>query len=118
MVRVGALLKKNTAISRVLLETAKPGSPAESFLLDNRVLQTAPQLDAAKLQQIAADFPALGPIEIEIADDGFNVICLQEEMQAGEGWGAAAGTPNALAAPGAQNVTRTAANVESSVDVN
>src|SRR5689334_19462025 len=84
MVRIGALLKKGVAISPVLLEGARPGSPLEEALLAPALLEQAATLSAetiAKALPASASLPAL---TITNADDGVRVLCLQEELDADE----------------------------------
>ncbi|HYG77687.1 MAG TPA: hypothetical protein VEK08_21960 [Planctomycetota bacterium] len=90
LIRVGALLKKKVAISLTVLETAKPGTPAETLLLNGQLLTGSDTLDTAALQQlVAAQADAKDMLlAISSADDGFRVVCFQEELDAGEGWGA------------------------------
>jgi hypothetical protein len=97
--RIGALLKKNTAISLAVLESARPGSPLETLLLTPAVLESAGTLESATLAKLATEQPAgtapvpvLGTLTL---DDGFHVLCLQDEVDAGDGWGEAAAAPAA-----------------------
>jgi len=97
MVRVGALLKKNVALSKVLLESAKPGTETEQFLLAPALLDKAAALDDATLAQILAAFPTTAALQLRvaIATDNFRVLCLGEEMDAGD-WGTADPAPEAV----------------------
>jgi hypothetical protein len=112
LVRIGALLKKNIAISRTLLESAPPGSPMEGLLLEPALLAKAAELDAATLNHFAqlreetkGAQLALGPVV-----ENMRAICLQEELDAGEGWGAGAAaeaTPSTALAPVQTTLART-----------
>ena len=95
--RIGALLKKNTAISLAVLESARPGTALETLLLHPAVLESAATLDGPALATLAAEqpgapapVPQLGTLAL---DDGFRVLCLQDEVDAGDGWGDAASAP-------------------------
>jgi hypothetical protein len=85
IVRIGALLKKNLAVTPAVLEAAVPGSALESALLAPALLERGGVLDSQALAQLFAHAgsPALAVTE---ADDGMRVLCLQEELDAGEGW--------------------------------
>lgn len=105
MVRVGALLKKNVALSRLLLESAKPASETELFLLAPALLDKAATLDDATLAEILTAFPATAALQLRVgtASDKFHVLCLSEELDAGD-WGtpepdAASSFPSTLLAP-------------------
>jgi hypothetical protein len=95
LVRVGALLKKNLAVSRLLLEAALPGSPVETLLLDASLLETGGKTDALLLASLVSKSSVrnLGPLTIIDAPDGMRVLCLQEEIDAGDDWGSSAQTP-------------------------
>ncbi|HYF52453.1 MAG TPA: hypothetical protein VEJ63_23805 [Planctomycetota bacterium] len=88
MVRIGALLKKGVAISPVILETAKPGSPVEEALLSPALLENATDLKADALGGV---LPNAAAWTLALADDGVRVLCLQEELDADE-WSAPAPT--------------------------
>jgi len=88
LIRVGALLKRQIAISITVLESAKPNTPAESLLLDGKILSDA-ALDAELLQHLRAARPEAKDLSLTLApsEENFRVICFQEELDAGEGWG-------------------------------
>src|SRR5579864_805665 len=87
-IRVGALLKKNATISASVLELAKPGSSLESLLLEPAILEQAGTLETAALKALIAQLKdsTLNDLAAAPAGDGVRVICLQEELDAGEGW--------------------------------
>jgi len=91
LVRIGALLKKNIAISKTLLEYAPPGSPMEGLLLEPELLAKAAVLDETILNHYAQlrDETKNTQLALGAAVDNMRAICLQEELDAGEGWGAA-----------------------------
>lgn len=91
LVRLGALLKKGLAATVPVLESAPPGSALEGLLLDPAILERAAALDTDGLRQLAQARPevAANLLGITTADDGARVLCLQEELDAAEGWGAA-----------------------------
>lgn len=92
MVRVGALLKQGVEITAALLETARPASALEALLLDPAVLDQARELDEELLKRLAAPHFQAGaasqwevPI-VAVTPDGPRVICLREELEAGDAW--------------------------------
>ena len=87
IVRVGALLKKNATVSVALLELARPGSVLELLLLNPSILERGKELDTDTLKHLAEDQASLNmQLAVTAASDGVSVICLQEELDAGEGW--------------------------------
>ena len=97
LVRLGALLKKGLAVSPAVLESALPGSALERLLLDAVLLERAAALGTDGLRQLAQDRPDPAGVllSIEAAPDGVRVLCLQEELEAAEGWGTAPETADA-----------------------
>lgn len=90
LVRVGALLKHGVEITPAILEAAKPGSPHENLLLDQSLLEKAAALDEATLGQLVTTHLKADPASYDAPalhlDNGRRVICLREEIEAGEGW--------------------------------
>ncbi len=109
--RIGALLKKNTAISVAVLESARPATALETLLLSPALLEHGGTLTTEALLKFSGEHAdgtlQIPPLAIQNADDDFHVICLQDELDAADGWGeavaAAAATP-----PEAQNTARVA----------
>lgn len=100
MVRLGALLKKGVALTPALLESARPGSALETFLLDSEVLAQAAVLDEAALDKLlkAHKKDGIEPLALVNAEDGVRVLCFEEEQDADGGW--TSGEPQAPAASG------------------
>ena len=94
--RIGALLKKNTAISLAVLESARPATPLEKLLLLPGLLERGNATDGAALARLAEESgsaAAIPKLAAQDADDGFRVICLEDEAEAADGWGDAAASP-------------------------
>jgi hypothetical protein len=99
MVRIGALLKKKLAVSPLVLEGARPGTPVETFLLDAALLEQSASLTAKSLQALSAKTPGVNAaFALTTADDGMNVLCLQDELEAGD-WAVSTATPPTASAP-------------------
>jgi len=91
LVRIGSLLKKGLAVTVPVLESAAAGSALESFLLTPAILERAATLDANALRELSLAQPGVADMQLSIAaaDDGVRVLCLQEELDVGDAWGAA-----------------------------
>ncbi len=99
LVRIGALLNNGVEISHAVLETARPGTPMEALLLDPGLLERSASLDDGRLLPLVGkhfgpsvleyDRPAVAQVE------GVRVLCLREELEAGEAWGAPLPAPPA-----------------------
>src|SRR4051794_17901054 len=95
LVRIGALLKKKVAVSLPVLESARPNTPGETLLLDSKILEVGSALDAELLKNIAASRPETKELHCSIAaaEDGYAVICLEEELDSVDGWGSPVVSP-------------------------
>jgi len=84
-VRIGALLAKGVEVTATLIEIAGPGSVLEKLLLHPQMLASAERLDAAMLQDLAAETGAdTEGAFVVIESDGKRVIALEEEILAAE----------------------------------
>jgi len=90
-VRVGALLRRRVEVTPAVLEMAKPGTSHEALLLDPLLLEKAEALDEAAVLALARRHLAANPhdaeaLTVHAADEGARVLCLREEVEAGEAW--------------------------------
>jgi len=85
LARIGALLKKNLALSLAALESAKPGTPLEALFLRPEVLQEAAALSTESINKLAKDAGVVVALSV-VENAGQRVLCLQEELEAAESW--------------------------------
>lgn len=80
-VRIGALLASKVELTSTLLESAKPGTPVEAFLLRKEILAEAARLDTDRVQTLAAD--AKLELDLAVEEQGAKrVLGLEEELAA------------------------------------
>lgn len=103
LARLGALLKKKLSVTVAALEAAKPGSPLEALLLRAEVLQDAAALTPEKLTAFAKTVSVDVPLSIADAEDGFRVLCLEDELESDDAWSNA--TPQPLSARNPSDLT-------------
>jgi hypothetical protein len=97
-VRVGALLGRGVEVSGALLETASPGSPAESLLLLPEILASADRLATADLVRLSKTVPggdSIPGLVVAAAEDR-RVVALGEEVLAESAWTSPAAGGGAL----------------------
>jgi len=91
LVRIGALLKKGLEVTPAVLEAAKGGSGLEALLLEPAFLEKAGDLDDAAWQALFGERVTkeeaghMGELIVH-HEDGVRVLCLREELEAGDGW--------------------------------
>lgn len=93
LARLGALLKKKLSVTVAALEAAKPGSPLEALLLRVEVLQDAAAITSEKLNALAKSVSVDAPMSISEAEDGFRVLCLEDELESDDAWSNATPQP-------------------------
>ena len=103
LARLGALLKKKTSVTVAALEAAKPGSPLEALLLRAEVLQDAAVITSENLNALAKSAGVDAPLSIADAEDGFRVLCLDDELESDDAWSNA--TPQPLSARNQSDLT-------------
>ncbi len=80
-VRIGALLASKVELTATVLESAKPGTPVEAFLLRKEILAEAARLDTDRIQTLAAE--AKLDLDLAIEEQGpKRVLGLEEELAA------------------------------------
>ena len=83
--RIGALLKRRIGLSPVVIESALPGSAFERLLLDPYLAALEHEVPADALNQRFRDLGGEENLAV-IPWQGWQVLALEEEIDADEGW--------------------------------
>lgn len=90
VVRIGALLSRGVLLTEAILESLRPGTAAERWLLDPRWLEDGRRVDDATLRALAQDAGVADEFAA-VTRGGETVVALREESMADQGYRASAG---------------------------
>jgi hypothetical protein len=84
--RVGALLKRNLAVSEALIESSLSSPPLNTFLLSSSLLESAGSISQKNIGKLCSSFDLDAELSLQVNQTG-KLLLLTEEIEAAEIWG-------------------------------